>query len=211
MITVLRRFSLPLGAALAIAVLGAAYVSVTATGKPVRPHAKAAVTTSVGTYSVFTMARAAGDDISSWKLPEAAQEQLGIDRTRSHLIFRDSSRSVAVVPTNEGPCIVQQFKDGAGGVACGGGGNPPVVLGYDGAIGLVPDSVKTVTYTLSDGSTQLGTVTGNAWHSPVEAAKVTYAIEGGRRSFELMPRSSLPKGATISESGMVSAGPLADG
>ncbi len=63
-----------------------------------------------------------------------------------------------------------------------------------------------MTFTTTDGSTQTTPVTENVWKSPVEVAKASFSIDGRLFEVELVPRSSLPAGATIEPTGIVSGG-----
>jgi hypothetical protein len=72
----------------------------------------------------------------------------------------------------------------------------PASVSYSGAIGLVPDAVDSVTLTMADGSTRVVPVKNNVWTAPDEAAKAAYALAGRVVEVELMPRSSMPAGAT---------------
>jgi hypothetical protein len=157
-------------------------------------------------YSVLSRPAIANDDISTWKAATALGGRSGpgvnstLNFSNARLIYQDDTRAVAAVPTSTEPCLATQFNDGSGALTC----SP--TLTYGTSIGLVPDSVMSVTFTLTDGTETARKVTDNFWRSPAEAAKVGYVLNGQTPSLELMPMSSLPKGAQISPSGVVSGG-----
>lgn len=156
--------------------------------------------TKGGTYSVFAREATAGDDISGWRIPRnGVDAKVGMRFAEARVVYRDDTKSVAAVPTSSDPCLVSQYRDGSGGLTC----SPTFTHGV--SVGLVPDSVKSVTYAMTDGSTQVQEVTDNLWHSPTEAAQVTYVLDGVAHTEDLLPLSALPQGASISPSGLVSS------
>lgn len=177
---------------------GASSVAAGASAAP--PQPATAVSTASGTFSVFARPATAKDHISGWRVAARKAGDGDMDFSRARVIYQDASRAVAAVPTTGEPCLVTQLPDGSGGFTC----SPSFSYGH--SIGLIPDSVKSVTYTMTDGTTQRQDVTGNFWRSPEEAAKVTYVVDGQTQNQDLMPLSSLPKGTTISPTGVVSNG-----
>lgn len=154
-------------------------------------------------YEVFARPANGADDVSGWRIPAVAQE-LGVQPSGARVVFRDQTRIVAAVPSAKGPCLLSRFQDGSGGLNCGGpAGKISVTLGYDGALGLVPDDVKTVMFTMTDGTVDTVPVRGNLWRSPAEAARASFVVDGVPQDIELMPRSSLPRGASVSPTGVV--------
>ena len=197
------------GFAAALLILGFGIFGLTqlASGQPSkRDTAKSAKRTSasLGTYSVFSRAATSADDVSSWPMRAENFDQLGLRLDQARVVYRDAVRTMAAVPATDGPCLLTRLRNHGGGLNCGGAGRLTVALGYLGAIGLVPDSVDTVTFAMTDGSTQTAKVVDNTWNSPAEAASATFSLQGRSVSIELMPRSSLPKGTTISDDGVVS-------
>lgn len=167
------------------------------------PAPAAALKAQNGNYSVFARPARDRDNISGWRVPRRHRET-GIRYADARLVHQDAHRAVAAVPAQDQAapgrdqaCLVTQFRDGSGALAC----SPTLMYGE--SIGLVPDSVDTVTYTLTDGTTQQQDVVDNMWRSPEEAARVTYTIDGRVESIALMPMSSLPANARLSESGVV--------
>lgn len=164
---------------------------------------------SAGKYSVFDRpATTASDETRGWRARQdpGPRENFGLRFAEARVIQRDGGTAVAAVPASNGsPCLAVQYKDGSGGLSCGGPGTTAALVGYNGATGIVPDSVQTVTFTLTDGTTQTSQVEGNVWRSPPEAAKVTFMLGDRVEEIELMPRSSLPEGATITDSGVVTS------
>jgi hypothetical protein len=156
---------------------------------------------AVGTYGVFDRPATRDDDLTAWRARD--DHGLGLRLSEGRVVFRDGSRTVAAVPATDGPCLVTQFADGSGGVVCGGADHPTVSTGYVGAIGIVPDSVDSVTFTLADGSTVVGAVDGNTWRSPDDAVRVSYSVAGREQQAELMARSSVPSGVAVGADGLV--------
>jgi hypothetical protein len=136
---------------------------------------------------------------------------LGLKLPEARIIYRDTAKAIAAVPATAAPCLATQFADGSQTLSCGSAAGNTASVSFNGAMGLVPDAVKTVTFTMSDGSTATGQVIDNVWKSPGEAAKVTFSLDGHTQQIELMPRSSLPSGATIGADGVVTGGSLQPG
>lgn len=174
--------------------------SVAAQASAAPPQPAAAVSSASGTFAVFSRPSTAKDNIAGWRVATRKAGDGDMDFARARIIYQDAKRAVAAVPTRADPCLVTQLPDGSGGFTC----SPS--FSYGNSIGLVPDSVKSVSFTMTDGTTQEQDVTDNYWRSPSEATKVTYVVDGQTTSLELMPLSSLPKGASISPSGVVSNG-----
>ena len=126
-----------------------------------------------------------------------------LDFSDARVIYHDGTRTIAAVPTSTDPCLAAQFNDGSGALTC----SP--MLTYGTSIGLVPDAVTSVTFALTNGAQENQRVTDNFWRSPAEAVTVSYTLHGQTESVELMPMSSLPEGAHISASGVVSGGAAA--
>jgi hypothetical protein len=182
---------LVLAAAAALAATMQAPVSVAADPEP-----GPGLRTQKGNYSVFARPARPNDDVSGWRVSRRPPDS-GVRFPDARLVHQNAHRAVAAVPAPGGPCLVTQFRDGSGAFTC----SPALMHGA--SIGLVPDSVKTVTYTLTDGSTEQQEVVDNTWRSPAEAERVTYVLDGQVESIALMPLSSLPKNARLSESGVV--------
>jgi hypothetical protein len=161
---------------------------------PPSPQASGRGQWAAGTYGVFNRPARRDDDLSSWRARD--DHGLGLRLSEGRVVFRDGSRAVAAVPATDGPCLVTQFADGSGGVVCGGADHPTVSTGYVGAIGIVPDSVGSVTFTLADGSTVAGAVDENTWRSPDDALRVSYSVAGREQQAELMARSAAPSAPT---------------
>ena len=71
--------------------------------------------------------------------------------------------------------------------------------------------MKSVVFTMTDGTTQTAPVANNTWKSPLEAAKVSFWLAGRSQSIDLMPRSSIPEGSYVSPEGVVIIGGPIDG
>jgi hypothetical protein len=158
---------------------------------------------SATTYSIFDRPAAAGDDVSRWNV--RARPTIDLDLGSGRLVHTDATKSVAAVRADKGLCLLQRFADGSSGLSCALRPDEVVAAtSYDGAIGLVPDAVQTVTFTLTDGSATSIPVVDNVWKSPVEATKAVFTVPGtGVREVDLMPRSSMPKGTEITDDGIV--------
>jgi hypothetical protein len=197
------------GIAAALVILGFGSFGLTqlASGQPskrVTTKSAKRTNTSLGTYSVFSRPATPEDDVSGWPMRTENFDKLGLRLDQARVVYRDAVRTLAAVPATDGPCLLTRLRNHGGGLNCGGAGRVTVALGYLGAIGLVPDSVDTVTFRMTDGSTQTAKVVDNTWNSPAEAASATFVLQGDSVNIELMPRSSLPKGTTISDDGVVS-------
>ncbi|RKQ87543.1 hypothetical protein C8N24_5568 [Solirubrobacter pauli] len=208
--TASHSFTRAAGAAVGLAVLLALYFLL---GPASAPRVVAAASAGAGNaasaaadgYSVLERPATPDDDISRWATPAAARRLQGPGMDPSlrfedaRVVYRDDTRSVAIVPSSTTPCLVTQFGNGSGGITC----SP--TLTYGSSFGVVPDSVKEVEFTLTDGSVVSHAVQGNVWHSPAEAASVRYVIAGTSTDLALMPLSSLPKDAKLSRWGTVSS------
>lgn len=201
-----------IGAVLAIAALAAVYMLLGPGHAPrVIDTASAqdgstSAAPASGRYSVLSRPATSKDDISGWPATAALGRDSGpgvnhtLDFANARLVEQDATRAVAVVPTSTTPCLVAQFVDGSSGATCS-----PMLM-YGNSIGLVPDSVKVVMFTMTDGSATQQAVTDNLWRAPAEASTVTYVLDGQPQNIKLMPMGSLPEGAQISASGAVSGG-----
>lgn len=166
------------------------------------PHAtSASVRSADGTkWSVVNRARVASDDVSSWKLP--VDTPFALKGANARVVYRDAKKQVAVVPTNGVPCLATHLTAGGFGLSCATSTDEtPTSVSYDGAIGLVPDEVKSVTYTMTDGTSQTQQVVNNIWRSPLEASKASFLLHGSEQIVDLMPASSKPADATVSADG----------
>lgn len=157
-------------------------------------------------YSIFARPADQRDDFSHWA--RLGGSRIGARLSEGRFVDQDATRTVAAVPAAKAPCLMSRYADGSYGASCGGAGDQhPATVSYSGAIGLVPDAVESVTFTMTDGTSRVTRVTDNTWKSPVEAAKASYSIDGRVFEVDLMPRSSLPAGATIDPTtGVVSGG-----
>ncbi len=176
------------------------------------PLGQAEAQTPSGTYSVFTRPPTASDSVASWRLPEFPGITLNTPAARR--VSDDATKTVAAVPATgvDGPCLATHYSSGGTGLNCPAPNGIIASIGYTGAIGLVPDSVNTVTLTMTDGSSRSETVVDNTWHAPDDASRATFSLNGDELIVHLMPRSSLPAGAKLSPDGLVTVGtPQADG
>ena len=147
-----------IGAVLAIAALAAVYMLLGPGHAPrVIDTASAqdgstSAAPASGRYSVLSRPATSKDDISGWPATAALGRDSGpgvnhtLDFANARLVEQDATRAVAVVPTSTTPCLVAQFVDGSSGATCS-----PMLM-YGNSIGLVPDSVKVVMFTMTDGS-----------------------------------------------------------
>jgi hypothetical protein len=176
------------------------------------PLGQAEAQTPSGTYSVFTRPPRASDSVESWRLPEFSGITLNTPAARR--VAEDATKTVAAVPATgvDGPCLATRYSSGGTALNCAGSNGIIASIGYTGAIGLVPDSVTTVTLTMTDGSSRAATVADNTWRAPDDASQATFSLNGEQKIVRLMPRSSLPEGAKLSPDGLVTVGtPQADG
>lgn len=170
-----------------------------------RAESQAPVGAPGNAFGVFEQAAESQDDISSWGIPEIPQ--IGLETDAARVVVTSPNRTVAAVPAAKAPCLVTRTAQSGIGISCATAANEATAtVGYNGAIGLVPDSVKSVMFTMVDGSTQAQDVVDNIWQSPVEAETATFDLEGETQKVDLMPRSSMPKSATVSPDGVVMGG-----
>jgi hypothetical protein len=147
-------------------------------------------------YGLLRTVATPDDDVSTWgvhPIPVVSPQFAG-----ARVVLRSATRSIAAVPAKFGPCLVARIANGSRGMACGTNRDEhPAMVGYEASIGLVPDSVESVTYAMADGSDQTARVVGNMWKAPPAAVTVSYT--DGKRSFrvELMPTGSLPADAEL--------------
>lgn len=157
-----------------------------------------------GTYSVLAGTRTALDDISSWRVSGPAE--LGLRIAEAKVVDRNSMRTLAVVPSAGLPCFAEKYANGTSGLGCGSDTGIAAAISYTGSVGLVADTVKAVTYTMTDGSTVEGSVKSNLWKAPLEAKTVTFTENGQKRVVELMPPSEMPAGTEITPDGTMLPG-----
>lgn len=173
---------------------GAVQQSATAGTSPPRPDQS---------FSILDRPLRASDNISSWRFPSAAERGLNVARAR--VVQRDSRKTVAVMPSNEGPCLATKSLAGQG-LSCAPVGATAATVSVEGSIGVVPNSVTSVKYEMTDGTVRSGQVSENVWKAPIEARRVSFSLRGKTETIDLMPPSSLPDGAVVGDDGVVSIG-----
>lgn len=188
-------------------------VSVMALGiwQAVLASADPAVPSPAATYSVLKRATTAQDaSVRASQLVAHTTTQhpeLGLRPDEARALPAGTSptpgTTVTVIPASAAPCLYKKHGDGSEGLSCGSSAGRTASVGYEGSIGLVPDQVQTVTFTMTDGSQRSASVVDNLWKSPPEAAKVSFVVAGQSQEIDLMPRSTLPAGASISKDGLV--------
>jgi len=137
----------------------------------------------------------------------ARSPQLGLEPSGARIVQSDNSQTVAVVPATTTPCLVSEGGDAHFSVSCGTPNQPTTAMvTYGSAMGVVPDSVDEVSFKMTDGTVVRGAVTNNMWSAPAEAASANIVMAGHTTVVDLMPRSRLPKGATVQPDGTVSIG-----
>ncbi len=149
-------------------------------------------------YSTLSPPRSV-DDVSSWRLFEPGD--FGQRPTEAKIIERTNTRTLAIVPTNDIPCLAYRYADGSSGIGCAGSTRVVAAVSYTGSIGIVSDSVQTVHYTLTDGRKVTGAVEDNLWKAPLEAELVSFTENGQVREVHLMPASSEPADSRLSSDG----------
>lgn len=166
-------------------------------------------------YSSLQGPDSSDSDLSGWRVPPTAMArdnpELGLRPSGARVVYRDSTKAVAAVPATKTPCLITRYKGGSEALNCGTTDGMTANVSYDGAIGLVPDVVKSVSFTMSDGSQKTQRVVDNLWKSPVEAASVEFVLRGQPRQIDLLPRSSLPEDARVSSDGVVTRGTPPEG
>jgi hypothetical protein len=193
-------------AAAAAAVLALSSVAAPAESSARGTRERAAV--AAMTYSIFASPTARFNAAASGWSPPPAEAGVGARLQEARLILQDKTRTVAAVPASKAPCLFTRFADGSQTIGCGHTADEqPTSVSYSGAIGLVPDAVDSVTLTMTDGSTRVVRVENNVWKAPDDAAKAAYSVAGSVVQVELMPRSSIPAGATTDPSQAPSRGP----
>lgn len=157
-------------------------------------------------FSLLDRPARVGDNIGAWGALTADAAR-GLRQKDARLAIETEVKKVAVVPSADKPCLVTKFRNGAKTVSCGvDADQDSVSVSYGGSIGLVPDVVSEVAFTMSDGTTETGRVRNNLWTSPSEAVRVQYAVDNSARSVDLLPMSALPEGATLTPEGVVMHG-----
>jgi hypothetical protein len=196
----------PLLALTALVMLGAvaAWLLNSPPARSTEPSAPSAAATT--SYSLLSRPTTAADtNVTDWKLQPNAR--LGTRPAGARVVYSDAWRTVAAVPSNAVPCLVSEYRDGSQSTSCGTTDDEmTAAVSYLGSIGLVPDSVQNVTYTMTDGSQQIGGVKNNLWQAPSEAKEVTFTVGDKEESIGLMPASSMPKDAKIAPNGTVMMG-----
>lgn len=130
----------------------------------------------------------------------------------ARIVSTTASRTVAAIPSAQAPCLLSQYESGDAGLNCAADAQSTTALvTYGGAMGIVPDAVKTVTFTTSDGGQRVEAIVGNMWQSGKEDASVSFVLRGSQQRIDLMPLSSLPTGAKNSDGGVVTLGTPPEG
>ena len=145
---------------------------------------------------------------SSVALRETAEQapQLGLEPNGARVVRSDAAGTLAVVPAKAAPCLVSESSSSRA-VSCGTPEHPTTAqVTYGSATGVVPDSVATVSFRMTDGSTVRRAVEDNLWEAPAEAASATIVVDGHSTVVELMPATALPEGAKVGPDGLVTIG-----
>jgi hypothetical protein len=118
---------------------------------------------------------------------------------RGRLLDRDEAKTLLLVPRTDGQvCIEALFADGTAGGNCNSTGQSPVLVTYGKAIGVVPASVKQLTYTLANGTTVTDTPGADGLYTaPAQAKSVSYVDQDGPQTIDLMPASAKPAETSI--------------
>jgi len=163
-------------------------------------------------YSVLTRPATARDrEFShSWNSVKDTASRtpgLGLDVNGARVVRSDATGTLAVVPAQAAPCLVSGHGDADSHISCGTGDEPvTATISYGSATGVVPDSVESVAFKMTDGTVTNGKVVDNIWNAPPEAATATYVVDGHTVVVDLMPASAMPAGATTDSNGMTSIG-----
>lgn len=125
---------------------------------------------------------------------------------RGKEVSRSAHRRVIAVPVMDGPpCLVTEGAAGTGLSCATEAWGPIASVGYEGSIGIVPDGVTTISYTMTDGSTRRGSIADGVWKAPLEAEQAAYTANGAAVVVDLMPPSTIPVGVAVDANGV--AGP----
>lgn len=137
------------------------------------------------------------DDLSDRKTPlSKIAEGMPVDTAATRVVERSPDGSeVALIPRTDGSlCLHLALGDGTAGSACGEEGRAMrdgLAVGPPGRqVGLVPDGIRFVQATMSDGSSTSVPVNDNVFHAPAEAVSVSFA--GQSAPLQLTPRKSVP-------------------
>ncbi|MCU1677547.1 MAG: hypothetical protein JWM93_2305 [Frankiales bacterium] len=133
--------------------------------------------------------------ITSAKFAESVPQLIP---ARGRVLARDDARTLLLVPRTDGQvCIEALFADGTAGGNCNSTGQSPVLVTYGKAVGVVPASVKQLTYTLADGKSVAATPDADGLYTaPAEARTVSYVDGNDPQTIDLMPASA--KAADVS-------------
>lgn len=138
----------------------------------------------------------------------AAQAKQGLDLRTVRFVRSFGKTTTYAASSNSpyGPCLVTAYGDGSSGTSCPSATSPvTVTMQYGTAVGIVPDDVTEVWFSMTDGTRRTAAVTGNTWEAPPEARRVSWVQDGGVSDVDLMPLSSMPADTVIDENGI--AGP----
>lgn len=132
---------------------------------------------------------------------------LGLDPGGARVLRSDHSQTLAVVPAKAAPCLVSGNGGPGSHISCGTGSQPvTATVSYGSAVGVVPDSVGTVSFKMTDGTVATRDVVDNLWDAPAEAKTASFAVDGRSVTVELMPLSARPDDASTGADGMTSIG-----
>lgn len=112
---------------------------------------------------------------------------------RARLLSKTESSTLLLVPRRDGTvCFTKLDASGEAGIDCNTAGGSPFLATYGQASGVVPVSVESVTFTLSDGSTQTTATPDGTWSAPSEAASISYGTGASKYTEGLLPASTKP-------------------
>ena len=121
-----------------------------------------------------------------------------IQTAGARVLVSDAEETIALIPRSDNQlCLFYYLANGDAGADC----NTREIAETEGlsifnrgwGIGVVPDGVDQVEFTLSDGSTVVVSVTNNVYHVPAEAVEGRVQHDGKTYSTTFLPRT--PKAA----------------
>jgi hypothetical protein len=194
------------GTCVLLGIVGSAAAAPWSSGASSDPRASGAAVTE--SYAVLEGQASDRDEnfarTSTWLAEIAADKpELGLRSDGARIVASPWSHTLAVVPARVVPCLVDGYGEPGSSIACGTEAHPvTAMVNFGAALGVVPDSVESVAFEMTDGSILTRPVDANIWRAPAEASRVHFAVGGKSLSVELMPLSHRPEGAVTDADGV---------
>lgn len=161
------------------------------------PGSRASAQRPSSAYSLLDRSPTPADTAIRNEINNLAKAAPEIQAEDARVIRRAVDETLVLVPRSDDQLCVERLRtDGTAGGGCVARGvaeTAGIAFTIGPNIGVVPDGVDRVDFTLRDGSHTTSPVDGNVYRVPAEATEGTLVLDGSTYSIAFIPRSALPK------------------